>query len=63
MRELGPFRNKTNIVHRAWALSIFTSVHNEADNTLDERDPSLFIVSLVSIHPIQHICQLTVFNE
>ena len=33
------------IVHRAWALSIFTSVHNEADDTLDESEPSLFIVS------------------
>ena len=38
------------ILHRTWALSIFTSVHNEADNTLDASDPSLFIVSLLRSH-------------
>ena len=36
---------------RARALSIFTSVHNEADSTLVERDLSLIIVSLLfTIH-------------
>ena len=33
-------------IKNAWALSIFTPVHNEADNTLDESDLdlSLFIL-------------------